>query len=228
MLSHHPVQKRPNLAHIHKEKCCVREVPLSVSRPGSAGALLCTEKGGGCAIGQGCLAIGLGYTSFLSGRNPRRRFLGKPRSSQCRESLCGPERIILLREMPMTASEANRQRVLTLLAVEWKQSCEETKTAEERVPSKCRVRTPKVTDSSAHPHSSEQSATLHTSEYGNLPNGPEDRSNDRANLSNVISFRLDEKNRLEKIVANDDESAADKSLARAQNLNGVTLAIRQN
>lgn len=37
-----------------------------------------------------------------------------------------------------------------------------------------------------------------------------------ANLQMLIAMRLDEKNRLEKIIANEDESAADKSIARAR------------
>jgi anti-sigma-K factor RskA len=37
-----------------------------------------------------------------------------------------------------------------------------------------------------------------------------------ANLQMLIALRLDEKNRLEKIIANEDESAADKSITRAR------------
>jgi hypothetical protein len=37
-----------------------------------------------------------------------------------------------------------------------------------------------------------------------------------ANLQMLIALRLDEKNRLEKIIASEDESGADKSIARAK------------
>ncbi|HMH13489.1 MAG TPA: hypothetical protein VK578_10310 [Edaphobacter sp.] len=64
----------------------------------------------------------------------------------------------------MTASEANRQRVLTLLAVEWKQAREELKTIEKKAPTKRRGRVPKITDLFVQPYSLEQAGTSQTSE----------------------------------------------------------------